>query len=284
MLFKQNKLFPHPVLTTVANDYPGHTFSADLASISVSNLSLNIVASFSCTAPNLLALIRNKRAAYAVHFECSRPKYRKLFTSFDPNFSLSIPIEDVAGRVEYCTFIVAMQEIPDLPLIGAHSDYQDMSFSLFTGDILAIGVQAYFDVLLDYNPLRSLDSVFTITKDEDPSAPQLSILPDSDRLAVVLRSADYQLFTKLKSCEAAKPLLASLILFPALLQVLHLYYNSTDTDYSHWRWHKVLSKRINDKGLSIDQSDLPATANLLLNDILRDAFNSLEILTTIEEE
>ena len=90
------RLYPHPVLAWFSDDYMSCIYQP---AINVEGNKGFFKISMTCrtSSKSLNALIAEKKAAYAIHVECSATRYRALFSSFESTFEVDIPVGDLDG-------------------------------------------------------------------------------------------------------------------------------------------------------------------------------------------
>src|SRR3954452_9823142 len=98
--------YPHPVLSHFGDDILATVFMPVVPVKGAKNAYV-FDAIFKTNNEDLLSLVEQKKAQYAVHVECNQTRYRSIFTGTDERFSFEIPASMLDGRVEVCSFILA---------------------------------------------------------------------------------------------------------------------------------------------------------------------------------
>src|SRR5215467_8753578 len=98
--------YPHPVLTHFGDDIVNSVFQGVVSGRGTKHAYI-FNAEFKTNNADLVTLVEQKKAFYAVHVECNTTRYRNIFKSPDEKFSFEIPAVMLDGKVELCSFILA---------------------------------------------------------------------------------------------------------------------------------------------------------------------------------
>ncbi|HYC60718.1 MAG TPA: hypothetical protein VEK79_14235 [Thermoanaerobaculia bacterium] len=186
--------YPHPVIGN-RDDVPGAAFqSAVEVTTDKENIYLDI--STTCSADDLLDMIADGDAAYAVHVECSNTLYRSVFEFADPSRRIPIAADNLNDMVEVNTSAIAKKAVAACTVAGAHPDYGDASFEVGKGDVLAVAEGYTFEVESSFDSLGRIGSIMQIV--ESPHDGDHAMLVDfnRDKITVVLAKpgfTDYKL-------------------------------------------------------------------------------------------
>src|SRR5580698_2335505 len=97
--------YPHPVLSHSGDYVTGSVFQPVVEVRGIAN-AYEFKATFKTNNEDLLKLIEQKTAQFAVHVECNQTRYRKVFVGTTETWNFQIPSSELDGRVEICSFIL----------------------------------------------------------------------------------------------------------------------------------------------------------------------------------
>ena len=151
----KNRLYPYPVLRQSTGDYVHSTFKCNISPV-ISPEECLLQFDLSCTNKQILQMISDGKASYAVHIECKYTYYRELKPSPFAQFSVKIDSRKVDREIEICPVIVANEDI-----IGyTNSDLDDVYIGekiiIQAGNPIAIGNQLTIDICKEKDPLKKL--------------------------------------------------------------------------------------------------------------------------------
>lgn len=247
--------FPHPVLSPFSDDLEGCQFQASVH-VLTSNTSyrFEVVPKTSCR--DLLDLIRAGKAGYALHVECASTRYRRLFPLADGNNEIVVESALLDGKVQLATFVVANDDISEYHSENFHPDYGSTRFQIGVGDILAVGHGLQFIAETEVDPLKQIPSIFTVQLNRDNDAPTIDLDMMGDKVVIQLRKEAFDQYKYLYQAQDLKPILANLVVFPALVSLLgSLDPSRADyTDFEELRWYRVITKRLRDLGIDLSKA------------------------------
>jgi hypothetical protein len=251
------KALPHPVLTPFSDDvspnafdlrWPPHHLSCDLANWSIAS-------EIEHSNGTIAQLVAAKKATYGIHVECPRTFFRKWYPQQTSTIAIEISTERIWGRVEVAAFCVAVSDITDYRISGQHSDYGQASFDIRSGDILAYAATEEFDAFLDIDPIRKISSILDIKRSPDRVAGPALIDFNGARIEVDLSQTDWRNYIELRSDSAVRGLLASNVVFPAILQAMN-YIKALDGQEledakNDMRWCRSLVAKLEKAGIPL---------------------------------
>lgn len=284
----KDRSYPHPVLAPFKDDVSPNDFSCALK---VTPDADNFYFSFQFEYENVTLdqLIRDKKAAHCVHIECRQNFYRRIFSFPERTRHLSIPANELVGRVEVTGLIKSLDTIDAYRIAGAHSDYGDISFRIQPGDVLAVSPSATFDAFVDYDPLRQISSILTIRRSPDQEEGGLEVDTQDDRIVATLSQRDFDRYADLKADPTLSALLANQVVVPAILVAIQEIRQIPESDTElemQKRWFRSISKKLEDLGIDIRAADDPTlkAAQLILQLPLRRSLEGLIQINPLEEK
>ena len=248
------RLYPYPVLTSVTDDYrTGISFTCD-----VRQGIREIIFSMSAQTDDsrILQLIKNDMAEYAYHIECPLTSYRLLIKSTEPSVVRQIPERDLNGQVSVCCFIIAKQDLESYSNPSFNTDYAGLAFDIERGSILAVGGQCSAAITKETDDLAKIPSIFSIVRSADESDTSMRINVDSNKIAVVLDSANFKNYKIMTSMPGKISVFHSMIIMPALIYVFEMLHREGAEEYQDRRWYQGLRKALQKANLELNAKTL----------------------------
>lgn len=279
--------YPHPVLTYYADDVIDSDFQASLISSKTQNTYIfEGQCITSCDGIN--QLVEEKKACFAFHFECSTTRYRKIFKSFESDFSFQLPADSIEGKVQVCSFILAAENIEEYSLPEFHSDYEGHTFFINKGDVLAIDAERTFFAEKEYDPLRRVPSIFSVQPNRDENALPFDMDSSGHKIIIKLSVGNFEHYKTISLNQNLQPLLSSLIILPALVSILETIKNAgnQEFDLEECRWYRVIRSRVKEFGIDLDNnSTFSESALAIAQRLIGEPINSsLVALVNFDDE
>ncbi|HOX60008.1 MAG TPA: hypothetical protein P5205_22115 [Candidatus Paceibacterota bacterium] len=268
------KALPYPVLTPLSDDVIPNTFSLDCAQgdITCDTSRWSIRGKISHQSTDLNRLVDAGRAAYGIHVECPRTFFRAWFPHSTTDVHLELPASAVWSTVELSAFCIASKEIRSYCIEGQHQDYRSASFSIGVGDILAFAPTVEFDAFLDIDPVKKISSILDIRKSDLRKSGPVTIDFNSERIQLELSHDDYNSYIELRADPTLRGLLASNVIFPAILQSLNYLLRLGDDELeeakAQQRWCRSLWAKLEKAGIT--HASTPEQIFLCAQEILKE--------------
>ena len=277
----KNRLTPYPILNNYGDDYVNSSFSVDY-DVNTQFTEIYGKLTFNLDNDDIKALIKNKKAVYSVHIECSTTCYREVLTSDEDEIEFKINSLLVAKNIEIRTFIILKERIEGFESKNFHPDYRGQKFNLEPHQIIAIGTAKDYEIRKDDRDFDTLPSILRIVKLEDKHKGALSVNTDNDEYVIVGLSTDiYELYARLGK-TTFKNTSFSLVLLPALMVVLQrMCIGKDDEVMNSLHWYKVIESLLNSNGyniedLSIENDSLLSVCQSIFADPIARSFKELE--------
>ncbi len=286
------RAYPHPVLAHWGDDILDSTFQGVVSGKGAKNAYV-FDAVFKTNNADLLTLVEQKKAMYAVHVECNSTRYRNLFKSAAEKFSFEIGAGLIDGRVEVCSFVLAAKPIDKYTNASFHPDYGKSIFRLSRGDTLAVAHDQIIEATKKNDPLRKIGSIFSIVPNDDEKATGMDIETDGPKVIVRLSKPNFESYISLRHSADYRSVLIGSIVVPALVEVLERIRRAADEgeleDYSDFRWFVVIDRKLRERNIRLQEdpesfvdSSLKV-AHELLGQPLSLSLNGLRAMTGVDE-
>lgn len=279
------KLYPYPVLITDTDDYVNSSFQF---AVDVKKGIRELEFSFTMDLQNaeMEQLIRDGFAEYLIHIECPQTCYREVVKSNEMVYAKRIPEKDLNGKVSICAFVVAKRELAAYSNSDFNPDYENASFTIEKGSILAIGGQYDLNIVKDTEELAKIPSIFTICKYAADTDASMKIDIDGDKIVIALSDSsfeDYKLLTNMPSLIAV---FHAIIIVPALIYVFETLRREELEDYENRRWFMAIRKTLAKHDVNLTKETLNEIASYDLAQKLLDlpVDRALRALTTMEDD
>ncbi|MGG0656861.1 hypothetical protein [Rummeliibacillus pycnus] len=282
MKFSEN--FPYPVLAEGNDDYKSKSSFNTTIDVKQSFGQLIIEMQAVLHDSAIEVLIANNLAEYAMHVECSQTSYRKVFRSKDTSISVSIPSEELRGKVELHTFILATNTITNYENPNLDSFYQGFNVQFERGNLLALGEAADIQISEDDMEAQNLPSIINIRRLEKGDKMTVDLV--TENILVGLPSDMYQIYAN-NANSRFKETILSLVFLPVLIEVFSTI-REHEEEYSEYKWFQVIERifeashhqlhQISDGSLSVMEA-----AQLLLHNPLQHAFKEIEKLNRMDD-
>lgn len=245
-----NQSFPHPVLG-IQDDVSGKfevalSWSCDRAFYYLHPL-------FDIQNTTLEDLLRQGKAIFLVHIECSNTFFNNSFTSIEKSPTIKITAEDLRDEVEVSFYFCANSNIPDYKIHGSHRDYESQVFNIETGDILAYGGKTRFMAVKNYESLKAVSSIMEIKKGGYEIG-LAKVKYNESKIELILSREDFRIYNENKNDENFNTLFHTSLVLPVLYKALH-YIQMDEPDYASLKWFNVLKTRLDDENLSVDDDE-----------------------------
>lgn len=305
-----NKNYPHPVLSKERDDFDKRKAYFDIKIFSKTEGNYyRLNCQVKLKERVIEDLIKQGNAKFVIRVHCNRTRFRKVFEFSELQEEIILPASSLDSKIEISTYIVAKKKIESYTSLSFHSDYEDISFIILPGDVLAEGPEYSMDVEKEIDKLVKLPSIFTIILDQAKTAPSMNVDSGGDKIVVRLNKINFEKYKQLKQMQEQygnlAPLTSSLFITPALVMVLENIrldiekegYNSDDLQgyvdekIQEHRWFNVIHRKLKEQGKGFTHPDLfidgsIVIAQKLLGEPLTQGLDFFEELLTenVEEE
>lgn len=275
------KLFPYPVLSYESDDILNSKLEFKYNVIEDKDLRCKVEVKLKNK--TLRALLKEGKVAYLILVECPKTRFRKAFRFETNEYEFKVSEKELQNRVEVASMIISKEDF-DYRNDDFSEDYMGDSFYIKKNNILAYGEDISFNIERNTDNLENLPSIFLIVVNNEKNAESISINLEGDKIKILLKPSIYDLYKELYQDPSQIEILSSLIVVPALVEVIASFKNLED-DYGSTSWYQSINRRL--KELKINKEEASDTALSTAQRILEDTFETaLETLIKglIEEE
>lgn len=288
-----NRLYTYPILSPEKNDYFASVFEVAVyhSMSGVSNLLLQF--NISMNNAEINQLIRDGKAEYVIHIECSTTAYRTTLHSSITQIEHYIPIGRVNGKLEIVAFIISKSRISGFRSKDWVDDFEGLYFDFPKASVLGYQNLPALDITKDYEEFSNASSIFLVYKRLTEEAKPMDVDLDSSRIKIGLSSDEYSVYSKFRSKVEFQPILNAMIILPALVYVFEELKQEDGIEANQDReWFISLDRAYKKRGINlineIDDEDKPSIqlAQEAMELPLNSAFSNLAALyeNDIEED
>lgn len=257
--------YPHPVVGNF-DDVPGAAFQATVE-MSADKDNIYLDANIQNSSATIRHLVETARAVYAVHVECTNTLFRRAFEFREESKRIAIRADQLNDAVEVNVFAVATHDASGYVVDKAHADYEGSAFDVKKGDIIAVGEGRVFAVESSFDVLGRIGSIMQIDVAAEEGDLPMRVDFLGEKIRIILSKEDFKAYKLMRHDEALSSVLTTKIVVPALLETLHYIHNEDGNGDAETlealRWHRVLTRRIEELGLK-DESDKLTQVQMLL--------------------
>lgn len=282
------KMFPYPVLTEFTDDYVNSKFEV---TIEEAQHGYDRCLYFNVTLKNdtLQQLIKDGKASYAYHLECSQTGYRKAIQTKDKMSEIVISHKDVCGELQICPFIVATEDIHNFSSSSFHPDYAGMSIDVEAGCVLAIANPRKINIIKEIDDLSKIPSIFSIVPIYDQTVTFMRVELSQSRIIIELPQADFNTYGLIDTGMMMSDTLNAMVVVPALIYALDQVRKTPANERYAFEeegkvWYIILKKVLSEKfGIDIGSTEFDDanTVELAQRLVEEPLHRSLETIATI---
>lgn len=264
--------FSHPVLSPYLDDFRDSTFEFSASGKAGDGYSYYLGYEFSIDHPDLYEMLKAEKAGLFILLESKSVFYREMI-SLGPKGLLKIPGDMVSGRIDCLPLMVAMCELDGYSPQNMHEDYEGESFSLQTGDVIAMGRSFWFDAEKQYDPLREISSIMQVIQDESLADGEMKVDLLEDKITIDLSPRDHAKYTELGGLSQLSSVFVHTLALPALVQAIEVLMNDRQVGC---RWETLLGKKLKAMRLNGEKDNSVHVASRVLDASLSNALDQLE--------
>ena len=282
------KMFPYPVLTEFTDDYIGSKFDVTIEEMQ-HGYDRRLYFNVTLKNDTLLQLIKDGKANYVYHLECSQTGFRKAVQTKDKISDIVISHKDVCGKLQICPFIVASEDIHNFTSPSFHPDYEGVDFNIEAGCVLAIANPREVNIIKEIDDLSRIPSIFSIVPNYDSSISYMTIEISQPRIVIMLPQNDYNTYGLIDSGMMMSDTLNAMAVVPALIYALDEVKRTPAQERYHFEddgciWYLTIKKVLSEKfNCDIGSTDFDSanTVELAQRLVEEPMHKALETIATI---
>jgi hypothetical protein len=255
--------FPHPVLTSDADDYLAKGIDWNITAKEVpSTGAVQLEGDLDVLHPGFLALIHAGKLASGLQVVCLDTYYIRFHKTGTGNISLRIEPGALLGSVSVRPMLFAVEDL-ELPSEGMNPEYGDSPIAIVAGDVAGYGDEAKFVVGLE--KLAPLESIFTLVRNPEIEESRFELDSSGQTVKIHVSSRLFDELEAIRGTATVRNVLLSAVYLPCIIELLSIAASDPPSDA---RWFRVFSHRCEHLHLKLDGKDLAKTAQSLLGNPL----------------
>lgn len=250
-----DKTYLYPVLRPGYDDITNSSFAFELyCNIGASKYIANVEAELkNSTIEEMIAA--GKAKIYAFIY-CAANFYRNTIELKSLHDEFSIPINELKGIVEVVLVITAAENMKYQNAFQ-HSDYENLTFDISIGNILAVSAPSYFKAEKEFDSLQKVKSIISVVNNQDSSnADPLRVNWNNDKITVTMSNDVYNnYFSLTKDAHWIPNSVEILIFLPILVEIISEWRKESDVyqeEYKQFRWFRAIYARAEALGILED--------------------------------
>lgn len=246
-----NRLFTYPVLSEEKNDYKNSIFSVGYEQTMQGVDSLKLTFDIVMNCQELDQLIISGQADFVLHLECTTTAYREAIHSVSKHVEHVIPIGRINGTFDAVAFVILKKNITGFICSDWVEDFNDTTFNLFAGSILAYQNLQSLNITKDYEEFANAESIFSVYKrlTEDDCPAEINL--DSSKISIGLGTKDYEVYAMYSAKTELQSLFHSMLILPVLVYVFEeLKQEGGEDTYHNKEWFIALERAYSKRGMT----------------------------------
>ncbi|MCK5945524.1 MAG: hypothetical protein KAI24_26275 [Planctomycetes bacterium] len=208
--------FPHPVLGN-GDDVAKGSIDCSLEYMTSAEVVELRFSGLTSGNPTLDESVRRGSATWLLRIQCARTYFRRVWCVPGPTATIRIPGPDLEANVDVDVRVCTTEALGWQPE-GAHPDYENLSFDVLDGEVLAVGPEWRFHVEKEFDPLKApIASWMRIVEGEHKDG-AFQVDFESDLVTIRLSRQDWKEYPGVR--DRAPDVLHSSIVLPVLMQAL----------------------------------------------------------------
>lgn len=164
-------------------------------------------------------LIDDKLIKIFLVIESSSSFFKKTFELTNESKNFEVSIDDLKDRVEFSSYGVVVDNIPNYKLNNFNEFYQGFNFSLAKNNIILIDDGFSVNIEIDESDDDIVSSIFLFIRD-DINKEIISVNHDNQKINIHIPEEQFQIYELTKRLDQMSYVYFSNLLIPALLQTL----------------------------------------------------------------
>ena len=227
----------------------------------------------------ITSLIAVGQAEYMVEVDCPRTLYRRCYTQDSETFQIPVPRKSVQDKIYFRSYVMVKTPM-QYRNPAFNPDYDNATFDLEMGDVLAIFNEFEYNASLEYDKLAAFDAFIKIRRDSNTDDVKYDL--EGKKIYVLLPDELFDKYEQFKRDPDFKEILHSSLVMNALLYALYNgNWDDEDADDEDLTWKYSIRYRVEheEELADFDLSEpkcYPSLAQAMLKDPYGRLFTQLE--------
>lgn len=280
----KHNTFPYPVLSAFTDDYIDSFFDLDVA-ITEEYGTLWLNYEFQLHNDTLNQLVKEERARFLIHIECSQTTFRTAITVDEKKGRVVLDPKLIKGVVDVNGFLITSSEITDYSNQQFSDWYQSMTFTLAKGSTLAVAQMSEVVLSENKDDFKNIQSIINIRRSKKQS--YMTIDYSTDKIIIALPNDTYDIYAQYAKTDFKEVIITNVV-FPALIHVFTKIEQQNE-EFEDNRWYQVIKSILETSGEDItSMGDRGTESYVIVQKLLRDpvfkALNAIKIFSESRED
>jgi hypothetical protein len=232
----------YPVLRSSVDDYVKSEIQSSLQlELADDFASILLNYQIQISVPEILELIKNKKARVIIYVHCRETWFGKMFDASNFNGQLVLDKSLIEGQTEFLTLVIATEKVSDFYSTKFHPEYQEAKFNIEEDQILAIADPESLYISRDL--LKNVSSLFDYAVNHNLSEGEWRVKLTENRLVIEANANQVKYLRNGENTNQGKAVLLNSIFLPALTQIIAHLSNNPD-EYSDLAWAMIVKAKI----------------------------------------
>ena len=241
--------YPYPVLYMNNHDYAGESSFHTSIDVSHSFGEVKISVEFHLKDEVITKLIDEGSCVYLIHVECSTTSFRQAFQTKQKSIEVSIPTEQLRGKIEIHSFIIALNRIENYENQTLNDWFKEIQPITFEkGNLLGIGEAIETTLFEDDSEMLNLPSIVKVSKSYSHEFMEVEM--HSNILTISLPEYEYNQYATNANSRLKNTIISAVIL-PSLVYVFSKLKENRE-DVEEYTWYQVLVKIFDENNFQIE--------------------------------
>ena len=263
----KNRLYTHPVLREVNNDFKDIDFIIEILnkSIDLKRSMMQLQIKLSLENKELNRLIIEDKIKIYIHLESPYSLFRKTVPIKIGLNELEIDYSRINSTLELIALATVNQDIKNYHNSRFVDFFKDNSFNIESGEILAISNAFELLIPKPNEDFKNVNSVVVFVEDNKLENDGFEVTLTGEKIEIRINKMKFVSYHRLKESSTLAPLIYTAFIIPTLIYVIEQILDvSNRRDYNEKKWYKVLEKRINQVMENTDLDDSLAKPSILI--------------------
>lgn len=279
----RHKYYTYPVLSDNSDAFENVNFESDV-DYTNEGYYVKFTLNAKINDDTIIELINTGEASYVHHFECPQTCYRTAVITDEECKEFKIHQNQICGTLQICSLIVASKDIIGYKSNNFSTLYRGFTYNIKKGCLLGIGKQIEIDIQKEREDYENTSSIFSILPNKDENVDIIKVETSGKKIQIIVPEKSYNQYWNMRTNQPLQPIMHSMIIIPALIQVIDELKVSKGELYSYEdrRWFKSLRKTCKKFNVELTEESLQNINSYELAQKIMDSpsIKALEFLAT----
>lgn len=248
------RAFPYPVLAPDSDDFAQGEVRLVEWAANAAPERYSIRFQLEVTHPDFCTMIAENLVEAAVIVECRQNLFRNRYPVQIGANEIEIPADELRGVIQITPIISAARDFEDYRPQFLNADYSGFKVRVPRHGLLAYGPNLEFIAEPRADRLRRISSIMRVKKTADEGT-TIKVNTDGARIHVEVSEKLFRLYQSVVASRKGSAVLASMLVLPVLIDVLHRIKHEPSEGFEDFRWFQVIRARLREISQPLDAPD-----------------------------